>query len=474
MSRQLLQLATAALTLVFLILRSDAEPDKQLAEFNAQIAQHPSDPQGYAFRGLYWAYRDFDSSKRDLERAAALHSNNPLVYIFLGHQRLERKEFAGAIQEFDQAVQLDPKNQAAYLGRANAKLLNKDYAGATADYTRVLRDFGGGGVYYRRGLAEEGAGDIKAAIKDLRRAAEFNIVESSHDRTVYQDPPAYYELQVLKHPNDPKAYFQRGCLRAEVDEPVDLTSLLYLGPDPGQSLEFAQEDFDKAIALDPQYGDAYFERARVKLRRGIIADAISDLDRAIVLEPRNENALEERGIGKLFAGNTTSALGDFQRSTELNPHFSDGCFFLGVAYECRGEFAAARDAYLKRLWWDRTDSDYTRIHLALVLRRLHQDESQAGLLELVTGSPLSWTRTVEVFLLGQCDEPTFFKLARAGPPDQIRRKECEAAYYAGMLRLFKGETGNAKVYFRASTNIETQEYVIEEYFLAKAELARLR
>ena len=474
MPRKIPQLATAALTLAFFLPRGDADPDEQLAEFNAQIAQHPSDPQGYAFRGLYWEYRDFAAAKRDLEQAASLHSKNPRVYISLGNQHLVRQDYEGAIQEFEQAVQLDPTNWAAYLGRANAKLFKKDYAGATADYTRVIPDFHNGDIYYRRGLAEEGKGDIKAAIKDLTRAAEFNVVASSYQWTMYRDPPAYYELQVLKHPNDPKAYFQRGWLRAHVADAGDLMSVLFLGPGPGQSLGSAQEDFDKAIALDPQYGDAYLERARVKLLRGFNADSISDLDRAVVLEPRNEDALEVRGLAKLFDGETASALGDFQRSIELNPHFSGGHFFLGVAYECRGEFAEARNAYLKRLRWNRTDSDYTRIHLALVLRRLHEDESQAGLLELAKANPISWTRTVEVFVLGQCDEPTFFKLAQIGSPDEIKKKECEAAYYAGMLRLFKGETGNAKVYFRASTNIKTQDYAIEEHFLAKAELARLR
>lgn len=53
----------------------------------------------------------------------------------------------------------------------------------------------------------------------------------------------------------------------------------------------AEQDFDSAIALDPEVAEAYDQRAVARFRQGKVPDAIRDIEEALKREPRNVFAL---------------------------------------------------------------------------------------------------------------------------------------------------------------------------------------
>lgn len=49
----------------------------------------------------------------------------------------------------------------------------------------------------------------------------------------------------------------------------------------------AEQDFDGAIALDPEVAEAYDQRALARFQQGKVAEAIRDIEEALKREPRN-------------------------------------------------------------------------------------------------------------------------------------------------------------------------------------------
>ena len=70
-------------------------------------------------------------------------------------------------------------------------------------------------------------------------------------------------------PDDPMAYYTRGCAHAEMDE-----------------LQEALEDFGQAIALDPDNIESLRNRASLYRDLGEPDKAVRDYDEIIRLEPR--------------------------------------------------------------------------------------------------------------------------------------------------------------------------------------------
>jgi tetratricopeptide (TPR) repeat protein len=56
----------------------------------------------------------------------------------------------------------------------------------------------------------------------------------------------------------------------------------------------AIEDLTRAIELEPDRADAYYQRGRCHALLGKRDDALADYDRAIALDPGHERAAEKR------------------------------------------------------------------------------------------------------------------------------------------------------------------------------------
>jgi tetratricopeptide (TPR) repeat protein len=89
--------------------------------------------------------------------------------------------------------------------------------------------------------------------------------------------------------------------------------------------DLALQDFNQAIAVDPQDPDNYLVRARLRYdnlfdRKG----ALADYDRAIALNPKYLLAYNERGQLRYFSNDDAGALADYNQAIAINPKNSTG------------------------------------------------------------------------------------------------------------------------------------------------------
>ena len=87
------------------------------------------------------------------------------------------------------------------------------------------------------------------------------------------------------------AYCDRGMLNVRIQE-----------------YDLAKTDFDKAIAILPDYGEAYFGRGGIYYEQENWQRAIPDFDKAIELDFRADSAYALRGISYRMINNWDSQL----------------------------------------------------------------------------------------------------------------------------------------------------------------------
>ena len=100
-----------------------------------------------------------------------------------------------------------------------------------------------------------------------------------------------------------------------------------LGYEKGELEAYAAaiSDYDKAIALKPDYADAYYNRGSMKAKSGQDTAAISDFDKAIALKPDYANAYNYRGVMKAKSGQDTAAISDYDKAIALKPDCALAC-----------------------------------------------------------------------------------------------------------------------------------------------------
>jgi tetratricopeptide (TPR) repeat protein len=93
--------------------------------------------------------------------------------------------------------------------------------------------------------------------------------------------------------------------------------------------------FDRAIALKPDFADAYLLRARCRVMGYDTVGSIPDFNKAIELRPRDAAALLDRGSAYLLLRNYSAAAADASAALAIDAH-------LAAAYNLRGR--AVREA----------------------------------------------------------------------------------------------------------------------------------
>ena len=198
----------------------------------------------------------------------------------------------------------------------------------------------------------------------------------------------YYERAIELDPNFARAY--AGMARAY----LILGYLGGLSPEAGK--EKAKNAVEKAFELDGNLADAYVARADLKLKssRGI-TEVEKDLLRALEIEPGNDAAhwfyslmlayrgrldeameeidttlaispgtlmyLRDRGRYLYYARRYDEAIAQLERVIELDEGFRSAWGWLWVAYELKGDYAAAYRTFIN--WQKLSDPDQVEIYL---------------------------------------------------------------------------------------------------------------
>lgn len=165
--------------------------------------------------------------------------------------------------------------------------------------------------YDARGLAYFRLGSFEAAIEDFSKVLELG--------------------------EDARAYYNRAVSRQKMVEMYDDL--------PRREIETlltqAVEDYGKAIELDPEEADAFYNRGNIHLDRQEYREAIDDYTRGIALNPDEAKPYLNRAIAFEHIGGVRysdesvlqQAISDYTRAIERSPDYADAYFNRAVCSE---------------------------------------------------------------------------------------------------------------------------------------------
>ncbi len=111
----------------------------------------------------------------------------------------------------------------------------------------------------------------------------------------------------------------------------------------------AESDFNKAIALSPNYKEAFTNRGNLNLALKKYDNALNDYNRVIQLEPSNPKSYYNRGILYYTIGDYEKASADFLTTIKIDPNIAEAHINLANIYDVNSKFNDALDEYTKAI-----------------------------------------------------------------------------------------------------------------------------
>ncbi len=132
-------------------------------------------------------------------------------------------------------------------------------------------------------------------------------------------------------------------------------SLANVGDFEWQDWDFAPREFQRAIALNPNYANAHAWYAQALAFQGRFQEAEAEIKRAEELDPLNLFIKTQVGWIYMWAGQLDRAMAQWLRVVELDPNFPLVQYNLAGGYEAKGRYPEAIAIYRKALM----HQDYT-------------------------------------------------------------------------------------------------------------------
>ncbi|MDE0482756.1 MAG: tetratricopeptide repeat-containing serine protease family protein [Candidatus Poribacteria bacterium] len=265
---------------------------------------------------------DFKGAIKDYDTAIRKGADYAYIYVSRGDVKAKIGDKKGAIKDYGKAIHLDPAYVDAYGSRASAKSDLGNEKGAIEDYNTVIRLKPETDLlalaHLNRGLAKSNLGNKKKAIED-------------------------YNTVIRLKPKDgilAAAYINRGTAKSKLgnkkEAVEDYNTVIRLKPDDGLlALAYmnrantksdlgdnyaAIQDCNTVIGLtraDPILAEAYNIRGEAKSAQGDNINSIKDYDKAIQLEPNHAEFYYNRGVANAALRRTSEAETDFKTALKL-------------------------------------------------------------------------------------------------------------------------------------------------------------
>jgi serine/threonine protein kinase/tetratricopeptide (TPR) repeat protein len=265
--------------------------NKQIDELTKEI----SEGIGLARKGVEPAERPMaDVTTRSMEAYR---------YYLEGKENLRKFYFNDARIAFEKAVELDPDFAMAYfnLAYANANLEN-----------------------------------IEARDTAIKRAKALSLKTTEKERLYIE---ASYALRVEKD----VAKYDRIHLQIAEKYPKEKEVFVSLGMSYSDSGAFnkAIVELNKALELDPNYGEAHNELGYVYLAIGDFSKAVDHFKKYVSLSPGEANPVDSLAEAYFDMGRLDEAIANYKETLRINPDLESSYFCIGYIYALKAEYAEA-------------------------------------------------------------------------------------------------------------------------------------
>lgn len=280
--------------------------------------------------------------------SSAILAQTPLEHFNTGNTQFQQGNYAAAIAAYDQALDLDSTYVDAYTNKGRALHAQGDYVAAQTAFGRVIALKPKATTGYLNRAHAYRAGDYpESAILDYTAVLDINPeqVEARYYRAqLYQQLDRHAEAVA-----DLDAVIQWRMTHTPTDDYSDSHRLRGYSRRRLGQLQAAAQDFEKALALDPNDAQAYYNRGVIAAYQKTADHGLLDFTKAIQLKPDFEKAYFRRGMVYHTKGDYKQALKDFEQVLAANPKAHQALSAQGYTYSQMGNQKAALQAYNKAL-----------------------------------------------------------------------------------------------------------------------------
>jgi tetratricopeptide (TPR) repeat protein len=163
-------------------------------------------------------------------------------------------------------------------------------------------------VWINLGSYAQAQGDPTTALEHFHQAADLEPY----------DGPLQARIALVLHEmgrdDEARTHLDRAIdLRPEIAGPYDYLGVIHTPTDPAQ----ARKMFDRAIRLEPGYGQAYANRSVLRRQQGDLEGRWEDIAKAVELEPRNPTIQAEYGAALAELGKLAQARDAYHTAIDL-------------------------------------------------------------------------------------------------------------------------------------------------------------
>lgn len=144
----------------------------------------------------------------------------------------------------------------------------------------------------------------------------------------------------------------------------------------------AMKCYQKATALDPGFGSAYYNLGIVYAEKGMLDEAIAAYKQVLTIRPDYFAASNNLSTAYMKKGMVDEAISELEKVLASNPNFPHAHFNLGECYFSKGNNKQAADHYYKAgmLFVDRGDKEWTQKSYDS-LKKTNSEELEKSLFE---------------------------------------------------------------------------------------------
>lgn len=239
----------------------------------------------------------------------------------------EQKDYLGAIIELNTCLRDKQESDSIYLLRARCYQQIQNDSFAANDFHKALEiNPHLGEAKLELGRLQLRANDTTAACKAFRELLHSQPARITSDAWIELGRNAYFSDQfpraivsmnkaVQTDSSNHMAWYYRGLLYSRFFTPEGETRPAYY---PFLDMPLAIHDFSECIRLQPDFADAWYQRAMVHFNQFNHVQGMRDINEAIHLEPHYSYYYSARAHQFFVAGNTQSALNDYASAISYN------------------------------------------------------------------------------------------------------------------------------------------------------------
>lgn len=205
--------------------------------------------------------KDFKEAVYNFTKAIASNPAHTDAYYQRGRTYLELKYYVQALVDFDKTIELNPKHTKAYYTRGYAKFLMKNYRGSVSDFNFAIEINPQSALaYFYRGEAKHSIGETEGACIDWNNAIRLGYANAGD-------------------------FIQKYCEESTLSSQKYLDKIITSGNQKFNQGDFqgALTEYDKALQMNPEYGEGYVSRGLVNLVLGFENKACADWKKAAEL-----------------------------------------------------------------------------------------------------------------------------------------------------------------------------------------------